>query len=117
LHDDLPEVGVVRADPWLRKGVYGAHRRRSRITKAFAPLETSRQIFLTANEPTFTLKTIMQPGRIQNRDKEQIGAICRGALFCGYSSGISSASTRPMTHLPACLERLAGNDLVDWRGG
>jgi hypothetical protein len=65
---------------------------------------------LTVNVHEFTLKNIMQLVRIQNRESKQIGKICRGALFCGYFSGISRSEGRPMTHSPA-------NTMVDWRGG
>jgi len=74
---------------------------------------------LTANVHTRTLKTIMQLFRTQTRARKQIGTICRGALFCGYFSGISSSGSRPMMHSPARSTWLAeGNvEKLDWRGG
>ncbi len=72
---------------------------------------------MTTNEHTFTLKNIMQLVRTQTREKKQIGTICRGALFCGYFSGISGSGSRPMMHSPARSESLVGGADNDWGGG
>jgi ribosome modulation factor len=57
----------------------------------------------------------MQLVRKQLREGKQVASTCRGASFCGYFAGISSSS-RPMTHLPARSEWLAGGMTVDSNG-
>jgi hypothetical protein len=59
----------------------------------------------------------MQLVRTQTRERKQIVTICRGALFCGYYSGISGSGSRPMTHLPVRSESLVGGADNDWEGG
>jgi hypothetical protein len=71
---------------------------------------------LTANDRAFTLENVMNLVRTQTRAKKQIGTICRGALFCGYSSGTSGSGSRPMTHSPARSTWLSEGN-VDRRGG
>jgi hypothetical protein len=69
-------------------------------------------MILTINSRKFTFTNVMSLVRKQTREGKQVGATCRGALFCGYFGSISRSEAGSMTHSPATWI-----NLVDEGGG